>query len=74
MKTKEAIKKIKDNIENNYFRIDIGFGFKSVINGYFLIPTIELSKNSKSFEIIIWIFCSYFSIILSKEHYNEDES
>ena len=35
MKTKEAIKKIKDNIENIYFRIDIGFGFTSVINGFF---------------------------------------
>ena len=34
MKTKEAIKKIKNNIENIYFRIDIGFGFTSVINGF----------------------------------------
>ena len=74
MKTKEAIKKIKDNIENNYFRIDIGFGFTSAINGFFIIPTIELFKNSESFQITIWIFCSYFSITLSKEHYNEDES
>ena len=74
MKTKEAIKKIKNNIENIYFRIDIGFGFTSVINGFFFILTIELFKNSESFQIYIWIFCSYFSITLSKEHYNEDES
>ena len=69
MKTKEIIKEIKNNIENTYFRINIGFGFTSVINGCFLIPTIELYKNSKYFEITIWIFCSYFSITLSKEHY-----
>ena len=74
MKTKETIKKIKNNIENIYFRIDISFGFTSTYNGCFLIPTVELFKNSKSFQIIIWIFCSYFSITLSKEHYNEDES
>lgn len=74
MKTKEIIKEIKDNIENTYFRIVIGFGFTSAINGCFLIPTIELCKNSKYFGINIWIFCSYFSITLSKEHYNEDES
>lgn len=74
MKTKKLLKKIKNNIENIYFRIDIGFGFTSVINGCFLIPTIELFKNSKHFEITIWIFCSYVSITLSKEHYNEDES
>lgn len=70
MKIKEIIKEIKNNIENTYFRINIGFGFTSVINGCFLIPTIELCKNSKYFEITIWIFCSYFSITLSKEHYN----
>lgn len=74
MKTKKLLKKIKNNIENIYFRIDIGFGFTSVINGFFIIPTVELFKNSKSFQITIWIFCSYFSIILSKEHYNKDES
>ena len=74
MKTKEAIKKIKNNIENIYFRIDIGFGFTSATNGFFIIPPVELFKNSKSFQITIWIFCSYFSITLSKEHYNEDES
>ena len=74
MKTKKLLKKIKNNIENIYFRIDIGFGFTSVINGFFIIPTVELFKNSKSFTINIWIFCSYFNIILSKEHYNEDES
>lgn len=74
MKTKKLLKKIKNNIENIYFRIDIGFGFTSVIYGCFLIPTVELFKNSESFTINIWIFCSYFSITLSKEHYNEDES
>lgn len=74
MKIKEAIKEIKNNIENTYFRIDVGFGFISGGNGCFLIPTIELCKSSKYFEINIWIFCSYFSITLSKEHYNENES
>lgn len=77
MKTKEAIKKIKDNIENIYFRINIGFGFTSIIYGFFIIPTVELFRNSESFQITIWIFSSYFSITLitsSKEHYNEDES
>lgn len=74
MKIKEAIKEIKNNIENTYFRIDIGFGFTSGGNGCFLIPTIELFKSSKYFGITIWIFCSYFNITLSKEHYNENES
>lgn len=74
MKTKEIIKEIKDNIENTYFRMDVGFGFTSGNNGCFLIPTIEFYKSSKYFEITIWIFCSYFSITLSKEHYNENES
>lgn len=73
MKIKEAIKEIKNNIENTYFRIDVGFGFTSGGNGCFLIPTIELCKSSKYFEINIWIFCSYFSITLSKEYYNENE-
>lgn len=73
MKTKEAIKEIKDNIENTYFRMDVGFGFTSGNNGYFLIPTVELYKSSKCFEIFIWIFCSYFSFTLSKEHYCENE-
>ena len=74
MKTKEAIKEIKNNIENTYFRIDVGLGFTSGSNGCFLIPTIELCKSSKYFGITIWIFCSYFNITLSKEHYNENES
>lgn len=74
MKTKEVIKKIKNNIENTYFRIDIGFFFTSGNNGCFLIPTVELCKSNKYFEITIWIFCSCFSITLSKEYYNEDES
>ena len=53
MKIKEVIKEIKNNIENTYFRIDIGFGFTSGSNGCFLIPTIELFKSSKYFEITI---------------------
>lgn len=74
MKIKEAIKGITDNIGNTYFRIDFGFNFKSCTNGCFLIPTLEICKNSKYFEIIIWIFYSYFSITLSKEHYCENKS
>ena len=53
MKTKEAIKEIKNNIENTYFRIDISLGFTNGSNGWFLIPTIELFKSSKYFGITI---------------------
>lgn len=74
MKTKEIIKEIKNNIEDSYFRIDFSFMFKSNSNGYFLIPTIEICKTNKFFEVIIWIFCSCFTFVFSKESYNEDES
>lgn len=70
MKTKEAIKEIKNNIENTYFRIDFSFMFKSNNNGYFLIPTIELCKSTKFFEVNVWIFCSVFTFIFSKEYYH----
>lgn len=73
MKIKEAIKGITDNIENTYFRMDFSFMFKSSNNGCFLIPTIELCKSTRFFEINIWIFCSVFTFVFSKEHYNEDE-
>lgn len=74
MKIKEAIKEIRDNIANTYFRINIGFCFTSGYNGCFLIPTLELYKNSRYFKIIIWIFCFYFNFTLSKEHYCKNES
>lgn len=73
MKIKEAIKGITDNIENTYFRMDFSFMFKSGNNGCFLIPTIELGKSTRFFEINIWIFCSVFTFVFSKEHYYENE-
>lgn len=74
MKTKEIIKEIKNNIQDTYFRVDFNFMFHSNCNGCFIITTIEICKNNKYFEIIIWIFCSCFIFIISKESYNEDES
>ena len=60
MKTKEAIKKIKDNIENSYFRIDIGFGFTSVINGFSLFQLLNFLKIVNLFKYIF----GYFVLIL----------
>lgn len=74
MKTKQILKEIRHNIEDTYFRMDFNFIFKSTTNGCFLIPTIEIFKSNKYFEIIIWIFCSCFTFVFSKESYNEDES
>ena len=69
MTIKEIIKEINDKISDTYFQIHIGFTFQSSTNGWFLIPTIEIYKNSKHFEVNIWImsFCLY--IIMSKESY-----
>lgn len=58
MKIKEAIKGIADNIENTYFRMDFSFMFKSGNNGCFLIPTIEIDKHRKFYNICIYILCS----------------
>lgn len=74
MKIKDALKKIKNNIQDSYIRLDISFMFKSGSNGFFLIPTIELCKSTKYFEINIWIFYSCFILVFSKESYNDYES
>lgn len=75
MTTKEILKEIKDKISDTYFKIRIGFTVQSSTNGWFLIPTIEIYKNNKYFEVNIWIIgacCLY--ITMSKESYKEDES
>ena len=70
MTIKQILKELNDNIEDVYFRFDIGFYLKSGMNGTFLIPTIEISKTGKYLEITIWILSACIHFTLSKEHYS----
>lgn len=72
MKIKEILKGINDNIADYYLKIDISFSFTSGFNGIFIIPTIELNKTGKYFEITIWVLSAYLSINFSKESYKDE--
>lgn len=69
MTFKQIFKEIENNISNTYFRLD--FGFIPSIDGFYLIPTIEISKTSKFFELNVMIFNSCFTFTLSKNKYYE---
>ena len=69
MTFKQIFKEIDNNISNTYLRLD--FGFLPSIDSFYLIPTIELSKTNKFFEVNIIIFAFSFHFTLSKEKYYE---
>lgn len=74
MTFKQILKEIINNINDIYFKVCIGFTLTSCTNGWFIIPTIELNKCGKYFEINIWILCACLYFTISKQSYKEYES